>query len=88
MKNAIALNLYFLKGGLVAGGDSLPIRGKIRDRALVHGSVDAESSYASAHAILDGRHSPDLSVARLLREGIPSDWAEQQRRFGHGSASL
>ncbi len=33
-------------------------------------------------AILDGRHRPDLSVARLIRDGIPSDWAEQERRFG------
>ena len=39
-------------------------------------------------AILEGRQSPDLSVARLLREGIPPDWADQERRFGHGSASL
>jgi hypothetical protein len=39
-------------------------------------------------AILDGRHSPDLSVARLIREGVPYDWADQQRRFGDGGASL
>jgi DNA invertase Pin-like site-specific DNA recombinase len=30
-------------------------------------------------AILDGRHPPDLSVARLLREGIPMDWTAQER---------
>jgi site-specific DNA recombinase len=35
-------------------------------------------------AILEGRHSPDLSVARLLRDGIPTDWAEQERCFGLG----
>jgi hypothetical protein len=39
-------------------------------------------------AILDGRHSPDLSVARLVREGIPYDWVDQQRPFGDGGASL
>ncbi len=33
-------------------------------------------------AILDGRHRPDLSVARLIRDGIPSDWTEQERCFG------
>jgi site-specific DNA recombinase len=33
-------------------------------------------------AILQGWQLPDLSVARLLREGIPMDWAEQVRRFG------
>jgi DNA invertase Pin-like site-specific DNA recombinase len=39
-------------------------------------------------AILDGRHSPDLSVARLIREGVPYDWADQQRQFGDRGASL
>ncbi len=34
-------------------------------------------------AILDGRQPPDLSVARLLREGIPMAWAEQARLFGN-----
>ncbi len=38
--------------------------------------------------ILDGRQSPDLCVARLLREGIPLDWAAQERRFGQNTASL
>ncbi|MEZ5755556.1 MAG: recombinase family protein [Paracoccaceae bacterium] len=33
-------------------------------------------------AILDGRHRPDLSVARLIRDGIPMDWTEQARLFG------
>jgi site-specific DNA recombinase len=33
-------------------------------------------------AILEGRHRPDLSVARLLRDGIPADWAAQERCFG------
>ena len=33
-------------------------------------------------AILEGRQAPDLSVARLIRDGIPMDWAEQARRFG------
>ncbi|MEZ5756326.1 MAG: recombinase family protein [Paracoccaceae bacterium] len=35
-------------------------------------------------AILDGRHPPDLSVVRLIRDGIPMDWAEQARIFGIG----
>lgn len=35
-------------------------------------------------AILEGRQSPALSVARILREGVPLDWDEQERRFGDG----
>ncbi len=31
--------------------------------------------------ILDGHQPPDLSVARLLREGIPADWTLQLRLF-------
>jgi site-specific DNA recombinase len=33
-------------------------------------------------AILDGKQSPDLSVARLIVSEIPLDWAEQERLFG------
>lgn len=33
-------------------------------------------------AILDGRQPADLSVARLLREGIPTGWGDQARVFG------
>jgi site-specific DNA recombinase len=33
-------------------------------------------------AILDGRQLADLSVAQLLRDGIPMDWNEQARLFG------
>ncbi|MFN4155121.1 MAG: recombinase family protein [Paracoccaceae bacterium] len=33
-------------------------------------------------AILDGRQPVDLSVAQLLRDGIPMDWSEQARLFG------
>ena len=33
-------------------------------------------------AILEGRQAPDLSVARLLREGIPMRWDDQARQFG------
>lgn len=33
-------------------------------------------------AILDGRQPPDLSVAQLIRDGIPVDWTEQTRLFG------
>jgi site-specific DNA recombinase len=33
-------------------------------------------------AILEGRQSADLSVARLIREDMPMDWAEQLRLFG------
>ena len=32
-------------------------------------------------AILDGRQPADLSVARLIRDGIPMDWNEQARLF-------
>ena len=32
-------------------------------------------------AILDGRQPADLSVARLLRDGIPIDWSEQAQLF-------
>lgn len=32
-------------------------------------------------AILDGRQPADLSVARLIRDGIPMDWNEQARIF-------
>jgi site-specific DNA recombinase len=34
-------------------------------------------------AILEGRQSPDLSVARILRDGVPLDWDAQERRFGN-----
>ncbi len=33
-------------------------------------------------AILDGRQPVDLSVAQLLRDGIPMDWDDQARLFG------
>jgi site-specific DNA recombinase len=33
-------------------------------------------------AILDGRQLADLSVAQLLRDGIPMDWNEQARLYG------
>jgi site-specific DNA recombinase len=33
-------------------------------------------------AILEGRQPPDLTVAKLLRQGIPLDWAEQRHMFG------
>jgi site-specific DNA recombinase len=33
-------------------------------------------------AILDGKQPPDLSLAKLLREGIPVDWDEQEKLFG------
>jgi site-specific DNA recombinase len=33
-------------------------------------------------AILDGKQPPDLSLAKLLREGIPVDWDEQQKLLG------
>ncbi len=32
-------------------------------------------------AILDGRQPADISVARLLRDGIPMDWSEQAQLF-------
>ena len=32
-------------------------------------------------AILDGRQPADLSVAQLIRDGIPMDWTEQARTF-------
>jgi site-specific DNA recombinase len=35
-------------------------------------------------AILDGRQPPDLSVAKLLRDGIPMDWTEQAQVFCFG----
>lgn len=33
-------------------------------------------------AILDGRQPADLSLAKLVRDGIPMDWADQARLFG------
>ena len=33
-------------------------------------------------AILDGRQPPDISVAKLLRDGIPMDWRTQGKIFG------
>ena len=33
-------------------------------------------------AILDGRQPVDLSLAQLLRDGIPMDWSEQREIFG------
>lgn len=33
-------------------------------------------------AILDGRQRADLSVAQLIRDGIPMDWTEQAQNFG------
>ncbi len=35
-------------------------------------------------AILDGRQPADFSVAKLVRDGIPTDWKEQARMFGVG----
>jgi len=32
--------------------------------------------------ILDGKQPPDISVASLIRDGIPMAWDEQARRFG------
>jgi site-specific DNA recombinase len=32
-------------------------------------------------AILEGRQPADLSVAQLIRDGIPMDWNEQARTF-------
>jgi site-specific DNA recombinase len=32
-------------------------------------------------AILDGRQPADISVAQLIRDGIPMDWTEQARTF-------
>lgn len=32
-------------------------------------------------AILDGHQPPDLSVAQLIRDGIPMGWSEQARLF-------
>ena len=34
--------------------------------------------------ILDGRQPADLSVARLLRDGIPMNWSEQAHLFAQG----
>jgi hypothetical protein len=33
-------------------------------------------------AILDGHQPADVSVAQLIRDDIPMDWAEQARLFG------
>lgn len=33
-------------------------------------------------AILDGKQPVDLSVAKLVRDGVPADWNEQARLFG------
>ena len=33
-------------------------------------------------AILDGTQPPDLTLERIVRTGIPLDWAEQERTFG------
>jgi hypothetical protein len=33
-------------------------------------------------SILDGRQLENLSVAQLIRDGIPSEWKEQARIFG------
>lgn len=33
-------------------------------------------------SILDGRQPADISVAQLIRDGIPMDWSEQARLFG------
>ena len=33
-------------------------------------------------AILDGRQPADISVARLLRDGIPINWSKQAQLFG------
>ena len=34
--------------------------------------------------ILEGRQPPDLSLAQLLRDGIPMDWREQAQLFQIG----
>lgn len=64
MKNAIALKLYFLQDGL-ARGYRLPVRGEVRDRAALHGGVDAEGDDASADAVFDGGEG-----SRALGEGL------------------
>ncbi|MEN9419340.1 MAG: hypothetical protein RI988_2960, partial [Pseudomonadota bacterium] len=33
-------------------------------------------------AILAGTQPPDLSLERIVRSGIPLDWAEQEAKFG------
>jgi hypothetical protein len=33
-------------------------------------------------AIVQGTQPPDLTLARILRAGVPLDWAEQERAFG------
>lgn len=33
-------------------------------------------------ALLAGTQSPDLSLERIVREGVPLDWNEQEQRFG------
>ena len=35
-------------------------------------------------AILDGRQPPELSLADLIRDGVPADWDAQLRRFRLG----
>lgn len=39
-------------------------------------------SPALQSAILEGSQRPDLSVASLIADDMPLDWAEQERRFG------
>lgn len=33
-------------------------------------------------ALLAGTQPPDLSLERIIRSGIPLDWAEQEAKFG------
>lgn len=33
-------------------------------------------------AITEGRQPPDLTLERLVREGIPLEWSDQERKFG------
>ena len=37
-------------------------------------------------AILEGRQPPDLCLERIVRGGVPLDWAAQARRFGFEAA--
>ena len=39
-------------------------------------------------AILDGRHSSDLTVKTLSRRNLPLDWAEQRTRLGFPGREL
>ena len=70
------------------------LAGEVPDRTVAAKRLDLNEEYLRRvlgcaflapdilEAILDGRHSSDLTVKTLSRRNLPLDWAEQRTQFG------